>query len=437
MRVAVVGTGIAGLVAAWLLDRQHEVHVFEQRDRLGGHTHTMSVGGGRARTSPANRLQDAAPGSRPGQAGLAVDTGFIVYNEPTYPGLTRLFDELQVETEPSDMSWAVSCRRCDLEYAGSVRGITAQPTNLLDPSYLRFLGEIDRFNRVGRKLVDDPRTERLTIGRFLHNAGFGHGLRDHYLLPMAAAIWSTGAGRVEDFPLATLLRFFRNHGLLGVTGHHPWRTVTGGASSYIPKLVAGYRDRVHTGDGVVAVDRDPYGVDLRLASGDRHRFDRIVIAAHADQALGMLADPSRREKELLGEWGYSDNDAWFHTDTSLLPNRQRAWASWNYLVDDCTVPGERVSLSYHMNRLQNLDTPEQYVVTLNPPTEPARDRVLARMTYRHPAYTPASVGTQGHLDELNGRNNTFYVGAYQRYGFHEDGVWSAQRAVSHFGIRWP
>ena len=432
MRIAVVGTGIAGLVAAWLLDRRHEVHVFDQRERLGGHTHTMTVGGGRARTSTSNLGVD----ERGGHA-VAVDTGFIVYNEPTYPGLTRLFDELGVETEPSDMSWAVSCRRCDLEYAGSLQGVTAQPSNLADPSYVRFLAEINRFNRLGRKLVDEDRTGRLTIGRFLDRAGFGRGLRDHYLLPMAAAIWSTGAGRIEDFPLATLLRFFHNHGLLGVTGHHPWRTVTGGASTYIPKLVEGFRERIHLGDGVVSVDRDPHGVDLRLASGERHRFDRLVVGAHADQALGMLADPTRREKELLGEWEYTDNDAWLHTDTSLLPKRSRARASWNYLVNDCTAPGERVSLSYDMNRLQNIDTQERYVVTLNPPRQPSADHVLARMNYRHPAYTPESVATQPHLDELNGRNNTFYVGAYHRYGFHEDGVWSAQRAAAHFGIRWP
>jgi predicted NAD/FAD-binding protein len=431
VRIAIVGTGISGLAAAWLLDRHHDVHVFEREPRLGGHTHTVVVAGRDAATSGHNRTHPERP------TGLPVDTGFIVYNEPTYPNLTRLFDELGVATEPSDMSWSLRCERCDLEYAGSARGLVAQPGNLRRPSYLRFVADIARFNRLGERLAGDPRTRDVTIGRFLAAAGFGHDLAHHYLLPMAAAIWSTGTEGVEDFPLHTLLVFFRNHGLLGVSTHHPWRTVTGGTSSYIPRLTAGFRDRIHTGDGVAAVTRDEAGVELALASGERHRFDKVVIAAHADESLGMLTDPSADEKELLGAWDYSDNDTWLHTDTSLLPRREAARASWNYLMADCTRPGERVSLSYDMNRLQNLDGPERYVVTLNPATPPAPEHRLMRTTYTHPGYTPASVATQARLDELNGRRHTFYAGAYHRYGFHEDGLWSAIRAVSHLGIRWP
>lgn len=428
MRIAVIGTGISGSAAAWLLSRHHEVHAFEREPRLGGHTHTVTVprpGGG-----------DLGPGSV-GSGSIGIDTGFIVYNEPTYPLLTRLFDELGVVTQPSDMSWALRCERCDLEYAGNARGIVAQPRNLADPTYLRMLGDIARFNRLGRRLIDDPRAAMMPLGRFLDVAGFGHGFRDHYLQPMAGAIWSSGTEVIATFPLGTLLRFFANHGLLGVRSHHPWRTVTGGTSSYLPLLTAPYADRIHRGDGVTRVERDRDGVTVRTAGGTSDRFDAVVLATHADEALDVLAAPSDDERELLGAWSSSENDTWLHTDTDLLPRSRRAWASWNYLLDDCRAPTSRVSLSYHMNRLQTLDEPLEYVVTLNPSTPPRSDRVLRRMTYTHPSYTPAAVATQDRLDELNGRHRTFHVGAYQRYGFHEDGLWSAVRAVSHLGVRWP
>jgi uncharacterized protein len=416
VRIAVVGSGISGLAAAWLASGRHEVHLFEARARLGGHTHTVPVdAGGRS---------------------VPVDTGFIVYNEATYPLLVRLFDELGVATQPSDMSWSLRCARCDLEYAGNARGLLAQPRRVADPSYLRMLADIARFNRLGRRLVDDPRAQGVPLGRFLDAAGFGHGFRAHYLLPMAAAIWSSGTEVVERFPVGTLLRFFANHGLLGVTTHHRWRTVTGGTSSYIPELTAPL-DAIHAGDPVVAVDRDRDGVTLRTTSGATHRADAVVLAAHADESLAMLTDPSPLEKELLGAWDYSDNATYLHSDTELLPRSRAAWASWNYLLDDCRQPTERVSLSYHMNRLQSLDTDTEFVVSLNPTDPPRSARTIRTMTYTHPAYTPLSVGTQSRLDELNGQRRSFFVGAYQRYGFHEDGLWSAVRAVSHLGIRWP
>lgn len=421
MRVAVVGSGISGAAAAWLLARHHDVHVFEREPRLGGHTHTVAV--------------DRAA-SRPGATGqVPVDTGFIVYNEPTYPLLTRLFDELGVATQPSDMSWSLRCGRCDLEYAGDARGIAAQPRNLTSPAYLRMLADIARFNRLGRRLVDDPRTAAVPLGRFLDAAGFGHGFRDHYLQPMAGAIWSSGTEVVATFPLGTLLRFFHNHGLLGVTTHHPWRTVVGGTSSYLPALTAPYRDRIHRADPVIRVERDPDGVTLRTVGGSS-RFDVLVLATHADEALAILADPTDDERELLGAWEYSDNDTFLHTDTALLPRSRHAWASWNYLLADCQEPTKRVSLSYHMNRLQTLDEPVDYLVTLNPADPPRPDTVLRRLSYTHPSYTPEAVATQSRLDELNGRRRTFHVGAYQRYGFHEDGLWSAVRAVRHLGVRW-
>ncbi|MTV25814.1 NAD(P)-binding protein [Nitriliruptoraceae bacterium ZYF776] len=418
VRIAVVGTGISGLASAWLLAPRHEVHVFEREPRLGGHTHTVSV-----------PRDDGPP--------VPVDTGFIVYNEPTYPLLVRLFDELGVATQASDMSWALRCDACDLEYAGNARGVVAQPRNLADPTYLRMLADIARFNRLGRRLVDDPRAGAMPLGRFLEVAGFGHGFRAHYLQPMAAAIWSSGTSVVERFPVGTLLRFFANHGLLGVTTHHPWRTVVGGTSSYLGPLSEPFADRIHRDDAVTAVTRDRDGVTLRTAAGHTGRFDAVVLAAHADESLGLLTDPSALDKELLGAWSYSENDTWLHTDTSLLPRSRRAWASWNYLLDDCRRPDDAVSLSYHMNRLQTLDEPLDYVVTLNPARPPSPATVVRRMSYTHPTYTAESVASQSRIDELNGQRRTFYAGAYQRDGFHEDGLWSAVRAVSHLGVRWP
>ncbi len=418
MRIAVIGTGIAGLATAWLLDRRHEVHVFEREPRPGGHTNTVGFATTDGRTLP-------------------VDTGFIVYNEATYPSFTRLLDEVGVATQPSDMSFGLRCERCDLEYAGSLRGLAAQPGNLLDVRYHRFVADILRFNRLGRRLVGDARTRQVPLGRFLRQAGFGHQFANHYLVPMAAAIWSSGPEVAERFPLDTLLRFFDNHGLLGVTTHHPWRTVTGGAQTYVAKLAAPLGRRLHTGDGVASIRRDDDGIDLRLVSGVRHRFDAVVVATHADEALELLDDPSVAEKELLGAWEYSTNEAWLHSDASLLPRAPAARASWSYLLADCRRPTQAVSLSYDLGRLQSLDTDEDVIVTLNPSTPPRPETVRYRTIYTHPRYTPESVATQDGLAELSGTRNTFYAGAYHRYGFHEDGVVSAVRVAEALGVQWP
>jgi uncharacterized protein len=440
MRIAVVGTGIAGAASAWLLARRHDVHVFEREARTGGHTDTLDVEGPDGRRRP-------------------VDTGFIVYNTATYPLFVRLLDELGVATQASDMSWSLRCERCALEYSGDARGAFAQLRRVLDPTHLRMLRDIARFNRLGARAIGrlegagvdgapDARTHGaapladgspgdLPIVDFMARHGLGDGFARHYLLPMAAAIWSSGTGAVERFPTRSLLAFFANHGLLGVRSHLAWRTVTGGARSYLERLLAPLEGRVVVGDGVVRVRRDHGEVEVTTTSGTVERFDAIVLAGHADDSLPLLADPSDDEQELLGAWTSSRNQRWVHTDATLLPQRRVAWASWNYLVDDCRTPSTSASLGYHMNRLQSLDGPEEVIVSINPPRAPRPGTVLRHDVARHATYTPAALASQPELDRLNGDRGTYYAGAWQRWGFHEDGLWSAVRVAKHLGVEWP
>lgn len=415
MRIAVVGSGISGLTAAWLLSRRHEVNVFEKRTRLGGHTHTVV------------HSQDGRT--------LPLDTGFIVYNEKTYPCLTRAFAELEVETQPSDMSFSVSCANPDLEYAvHSLTGLFAQREKIVSVAFLKMLVDIVRFGRKGRKLLRGAGDPSATIGDFLSEGSFGDAFARYYLLPMTAAIWSSGTGLAAEFPRDTLLRFLDNHGLLQVTGQPDWRTVVGGSHSYVQPMVRGIEDRIHLGDGVCRIVRSAPEVEIHLESGASERFDHVVIAAHANQALSMLHEPSPLERELLGQWQYSRNDTWLHTDVSMLPRRPKAWASWNYLLPDGRQPQDRVSVTYHLNRLQRLTGEKQYLVTLNPPREPAPQSVIRRMTYSHPIYTRDAVATQPELPRLNGENRTHFCGAYFRNGFHEDGFVSAMSVAADLGV---
>jgi predicted NAD/FAD-binding protein len=415
MRIAVVGSGISGLAAAWLLSRRHEVHLFERDSRLGGHTHTVAhPHGGRE---------------------LALDTGFIVFNERTYPNLCRVFAELGVATRASDMSFSVSCREPDLEYAShSVNGLFARRAALLSTSHLRMLVDIVRFGRLGRRLLAGPGDPAATVAGLLAAGRFGEDFADCYLLPMTAAIWSSGTGPAADFPRDPLLRFLDNHGLLAVSGQPQWRTVVGGSRSYIAPMVAALGDRVHLGRTVARVVRSGSEAAVALHDGSVHPFDHVVIATHADQALAMLAEPSPLERELLGAWRYSSNDTWLHTDASLMPRRRAAWASWNYLLEDRRRPQERVCVSYHLNRLQGLAEDREYVVTLNPPREPAPASVIRRLSYRHPVYSRASVATQAELPRLNGSRRTHFCGSYFGNGFHEDGLNAAIAVAEDLGV---
>lgn len=421
MRIAVVGSGISGMAAAWLLARRHDVHVFERDRRIGGHTDTRMV------PTPTGDT-------------VAIDTGFIVYNEVTYPLLVRLFDELGVQTQPSTMSWSLQCQRCDLEYAGSATGMFAQRRRLTDRRHLRMMADLLAFHRLGRRLRTDRAIDGMALGDLLGPDGrfghrFGEDFARHYLLPMTAAIWSSGTTTARGFPLKGLLEFLDNHGLLGVRSHHPWRTVVGGSASYLTPLSAPLTGRIHAGDPVAGISRDDAGAHLRFASGRRAHFDAVIVATHADQALRLLDDPSVDEKEVLGAWTYAANDRWLHTDTTVMPRRRSAWASWNYLIDDCTTDGSVPSLTYYANRLQSLRSDTDYLVTLNPTR--AVGSVLARDTVHHPTYTIESMATHDDLADLNGGRHTWFAGAYQRWGFHEDGLWSAVRVAEDFGLRWP
>ena len=415
MKVAVIGGGISGLGAAWLLNRKHDVHLFEKRPRLGGHTHTV--------------VHDLVG------RGLPLDTGFIVYNEKTYPLLTRLFSELTVETQTSDMSFSVSCAEPDLEYAShGLGGLFADRSLLLSTAHLKMLFDVVRFGYRGRRILAGAGDSRITIAEFLEDERFSERFARFYLMPMVSAIWSSGTERAADYPLDPLLRFLDNHGLLQVTGQPDWRTVAGGSHRYIAPLTRPLDDRVHLGNGVEQIHRGGDEVELVLDDGSRYRFDHVVIAAHADQALRMLAEPTDDEAELLGQWSYSVNDIWLHTDATLMPRRRAAWASWNYLMADASR--EKASLTYHLNRLQRLDEDREYLVSLNPETKPAPASVIRRMSYTHPIFTPESVGTQSELPRINGRNRTHFCGAYFGNGFHEDGFASAVSIADDLGVEF-
>ncbi|HPC81771.1 MAG TPA: FAD-dependent oxidoreductase [Thermoanaerobaculaceae bacterium] len=415
MRIAVVGSGISGLGAAWLLARAHEVHLFEREARLGGHAYTVEVA--------------------EGERSLALDLGFLVYNEVTYPLLVRFFDALGVRSQLSDMSFGLRCDRCGLEYSGSsLAGLLAQPLNAVRPSFLRMLVDIVRFNARGRRIVAEGRDPGQTLGEFALAEGYSEAFLRHYLAPMAAAIWSSGTGDIHRFPIFSLLRFFSNHGLLGVASHLPWRNVVGGSQTYVRAATGVLGERVHAGVGATRVERGEDAVLLRLSDGSGFSCEAVVVATHADEALALLAEPTPEERELLGVWRYSSNRAVLHTDARLLPTRHAARASWSYTLPDCAEPTERVSVTYYLNRLQRLQSSTDYLVTLNPHRPPAPEKVLHEVTFTHPLYSRESLDTQGRLDGLQGVRRTYFCGAYFGWGFHEDGLTSAVNVAERLGV---
>jgi predicted NAD/FAD-binding protein len=406
-RIAVIGAGIAGMTAAYRLSARHEVFLLEKADRLGGHTHTVLV-------------------DEPGGP-VAVDTGFIVYNERNYPNLVALFAELGVSTQPSDMSFSVSDRASGFEYGSrGLNGFFADRGNLIRPAHYRLLAEILRFHRRARRLLDDAEEAgELPLDSWLVQERFTQEFRRRFLYPMVSAIWSASLSEITAFPSGMLARFFHNHGLLQVTGNPPWRVVRGGSSSYIAPLTAPVRDRIVTGADIRTVSRSDAGITIRLADGTLHA-DHVVFACHGDEVLPLLERPTPAEERVFRAFKTSRNETWLHTDTRLLPVRRAARASWNYHLG----PDERaVTLTYDMNRLQSLKAARHYCVTLHPEglVDPAT--VIRKVIYRHPLYTRDALRAQAQWGEVSGRLRTHYCGAYWLNGFHEDGVRSALRVA--------
>lgn len=411
MKIAVVGSGISGMVAAHLLADEHEVTVFEANDYIGGHTHT---------------IETEHEGRR-----YAVDTGFIVFNDWTYPNFIKLMDRLGVESRPTEMSFSVKCERSGLEYCGSSIGsLFAQRANLASFNFYRMLIDILRFNRASQSLLSAA-GHRLTLKRYLEENGYSKAFVENYIVPMAAAIWSSDPVRIGDFPASYFVQFFKNHGLLNVRERSQWRVIKGGSNQYVERITARYADRIRLNTPVHAIRRYSDRVEIETRSGQSEIFDHVIIAAHSDQALRMLADPSEREREILAAIPYQENETVLHTDDSLLPASRRAWASWNYYVPNET--NGRVMVSYNMNILQGIDAPCTFVTTLNRTDAIDPAKIVARMTYHHPVFTEAGFAAQQRWAEISGTNRTHYCGAYWGWGFHEDGVNSALAVCRNFG----
>lgn len=410
-RIAVVGGGISGNLVARMLAARHDVKVFEAAHYLGGHANTVDV--------------------RRGERTFPVDTGFMVFNARNYPNFLRMLERLEVESQPSDMSFSVQCERSGLMFQGSsLNGLFAQRSNLIRPRFYRVLWDVLRFNRTAeRDVAADP---DVSLGEFLDRRDYSEPFRNHYLLPMSAAIWSCPPNQMRAFPARFLVSFFRNHGLLQLRDRPQWRTIVGGSRIYVERLLAPIADRIECNCPVEKVVRSGEQVLVQPRGRAAESFDQVVIAAHADQALAMLADADETERQVLGAFPYQRNDAVLHTDASLLPRTQRAWASWNYHI--AQADAGRVSVSYDLSRLQRHDSGDPILLTLNPQQAIDPAKIERRMVYHHPAYGSDAFAAQTRHIELVGRRRTSFCGAYWGYGFHEDGVNSALTVGRHFDV---
>jgi predicted NAD/FAD-binding protein len=418
--VAVVGAGVAGLTAAYLLQRRYDVTLYEAEPRLGGHAHTHDV------VTPAGAV-------------LAIDSGFIVHNLSTYPNLLRLFGELGVATQSTDMSMSVRCDGCGLEYAGArgLGGVFARPANAATPGFLRMLVEVKRFHRRAQALLAAPDPDDgivVTLGDFLASGRFSPYFEQHFMVPLVSCVWSCPPRTALEYPARSLFTFLEHHGALRVTGSPEWRTVVGGSRAYVERA-AKELTATELSTPVRSVQRHAAGVDVRDDADGVCTFTAAVVATHADDALGLLASPTAAERDTLGAFRSSANETVLHTDGSVLPHRPRARASWNYLLDQCASDAADVHVSYDMNRLHRLQEPLDYVVTLNPGDRVDDDAVLARMHYTHPVFTRESVAAQAMLPALNDGRLAF-AGAYHGWGFHEDGCLSGVRAAAALGVEW-
>jgi uncharacterized protein len=417
---AVVGSGVAGLTAAYLLQREYDVTLYEAASRLGGHadTHEVAVSGDRL---------------------LALDTGFIVHNIRTYPTLLRLFDELGIRSQPSEMSLSVRCLGCGLEYAGSRgwRGLAPRAGQLARPEYLRLLASVPGFYRAARRLLDSPEPgdgDDLSLGEFVRAGGYDRFFVRHFVTPLIAATWSCSPADALAYPARYLFEFLDHHGILSLSRSPAWRTVVGGSVSYVDRIGKQLTAR-RTRTPVIALTRNAAGIEVVAADGERKQFAAAVVATHPDQALTLLAKPTPAERAVLGAFSYSSSRVALHTDGSVLPANPALRSSWNYLLADCAGGAEEVQVSYYLNRLQRLSEPADYVVTLNALDQVDPDLVIDRMNYQHPRYTRESVAAQRRLPELN-RDKLAFAGAYHGWGFHEDGCRSGVSAAAALGVRW-
>ncbi|MHA6494061.1 NAD(P)/FAD-dependent oxidoreductase [Pseudomonas borbori] len=412
MKIAIIGSGIAGLTTAYLLNRRHDVTVFEASDWVGGHTHTVDVQvGGRS---------------------YAVDTGFIVFNDWTYPNFIALLNKLGVASKPTEMSFSVCDPQTGVEYNGhNLNSLFAQRSNLFSPKFIGMVRDILRFNR---EVLDDLTNNRIaastTLGSYLKLGGYSDRFIQHYIVPMGAAIWSMSLADMLNFPLQFFVRFFKNHGLLSVSDRPQWRVVEGGSSSYVAPLTASFAEHIRLNCPVERVERDFHGVVVHSAAGSE-QFDKVVFACHSDQALKLLAQPTLAEQAILGALPYAENDVVLHTDTRLLPTRKLAWASWNYRLGG--PHDQPAAVTYNMNILQGIQSDTTFCVSLNQTAAIDPTKILARYRYAHPQYSLAGIAAQARWEELLGAHHSYFCGAYWANGFHEDGVVSALRVARDFG----
>lgn len=400
--IAIIGSGMAGMSAAWLLNQHHAITLFEGDDHIGGHAHTVNTG--------------------PNHGDIDVDTGFIVYNERNYPNLVALFAHLGVPTKPSEMSFAASLDNGGFEYSGTgLRGLLGQASNLFNPQFWFMLRDIVRFYKSAPGLTDTAEELDLTLGAFLKSRNYSEAFIRRHILPMGAAIWSTTAADMLDYPLATFVRFFESHGLLQFTRRPQWRTVTGGSAQYVKRLTESFADKIRH-EAVSRIERFAGHVELLLEDGERLAFDDVVIATHADDALALLAEPSVDESRLLSAFRYTDNETVLHSDQRLMPKRKRVWSSWNYIDNGQDAGNRKLTVSYWMNSLQGIDPRQPLFVTLNPHVAPDEEKVIRRFAYRHPLFDRRAIAAQQGLWGLQGRQRTWYCGSYFGYGFHEDAL---------------
>ncbi|GAA6135977.1 FAD-dependent oxidoreductase [Oceaniserpentilla sp. 4NH20-0058] len=414
-KIAVIGSGIAGLTSAYLLNREHDVTVFEANDYLGGHTHTKYV---------------ALGGKK-----YPVNTGFIVFNDWTYPNFIKLMNQIGVKSEASDMSFSVRDENSGIEYNGtSLNSLFAQRINVLRPSFLKMVKDILRFNKqTVQGLNQGIIREDQTLGEFVAEHGYSKSFINHYIVPMGSAIWSASVDVMMDFPLKFFLQFFNNHGMLSVDERPQWRVLTNGSASYIKPITRSFKDKILLNSPVTCVERHGQGVTLTV-NNEKHEFDQVIFACHSDQALRMLKSPTQLESDILGALPYQKNDVVLHTDEKLMPKRKLAWASWNYHIPQ--RKSDMAMVTYNMNMLQNFnDAPETLLVTLNRTAEIDPNKIIDQYSYAHPVFTMDGVKAQSRHAEISGHNNSHYCGAYWLNGFHEDGVNSALRVAEAFGIQ--